>query len=158
VSEPESPNSVYESGCVDQSITVDQVETTYSCSASSAGGSAAPVTVTIKRDATKPGISARVSRSAPDGQNGWYITAPTVSFTCDDDVSGVQSCVVDGESGASKALGEGENQSVSGSARDGAGHTSQVTRSDIDVDLTRPDSVSGAADRALTTTAGTTTP
>ena len=38
VSEPESPNSLVKTGCLDQSITSDQAETTYACSVTSAGG------------------------------------------------------------------------------------------------------------------------
>src|SRR5919109_1657263 len=148
VSEPESPNSLTKTECVDQNIIADQAETSYSCSATSAGGSTGPVTVTIKRDATKPGILTGVSPAASDGQNGWYVTAPTVTFTCSDGVSGVQSCLADGESGASKTLGEGENQSVSGTATDEAGNTAQATSPDIDVDLTAPNNVSGAANRS----------
>jgi len=54
VTDPETPGSVAETGCEDQSITSDQAATTYSCSASSVGGSATQVDATIKRDATKP--------------------------------------------------------------------------------------------------------
>jgi hypothetical protein len=59
VTEPESPNSLDTTGCVDQNITSDQAETTYSCKATSAGGSADAKSVTIKRDATKPRSAAR---------------------------------------------------------------------------------------------------
>jgi hypothetical protein len=41
-------------GCANQSVTADQAETTYSCAATSAGGSALQQSVTIKRDATAP--------------------------------------------------------------------------------------------------------
>ncbi|HEX2028904.1 MAG TPA: PxKF domain-containing protein [Nitriliruptorales bacterium] len=57
VSEPESPDSLSKTGCVGTSITADQQATTYSCSASSLGGSAGPVAVTIKRDATAPTVA-----------------------------------------------------------------------------------------------------
>jgi hypothetical protein len=147
VSEPQSPNSLIKADCVDQNITADQAEASYSCSATSAGGSTGRVTVTIKRDATKPGISASVSPSSPDGQNGWYVTAPTVTFTCSDARSGVQSCVADGELGYSWTLGEGMNQSVSGTATDWAGNTAHATSPDIDVDLTAPDTVRAAVNR-----------
>ena len=45
VSDRESPNSLQKTGCVDQSITADQAATTYDCSASSAGGTTGPVSV-----------------------------------------------------------------------------------------------------------------
>src|SRR5215212_3203321 len=54
VVENESPASLVKTGCENQNITSDQQETTYSCSATSDGGSAGPVDVKIKRDATKP--------------------------------------------------------------------------------------------------------
>jgi hypothetical protein len=54
VTEPESPSSLLTSGCVDQNVTSDQAATSYDCSATSEGGSAGPVNVSIKRDATEP--------------------------------------------------------------------------------------------------------
>lgn len=38
VSEPKSPSSLSKTGCVDPSITANQSATSYSCSATSAGG------------------------------------------------------------------------------------------------------------------------
>src|SRR5215208_2998517 len=72
VTDPES--SVTKTGCVNQNITADQAETTYSCSATSAGGSAGPVNVTIKRDGSAPVITDAGAKATPDGANGWYIT------------------------------------------------------------------------------------
>jgi hypothetical protein len=57
VNDPESPNSLQTTGCNDQNIIADQAEQTYSCSATSAGGSSGPQSVTIKRDATDPNVS-----------------------------------------------------------------------------------------------------
>ena len=57
VTENESSSSLVKVGCVDQNITADQVATTYSCSATSDGGSAGPVEVSIKRDATPPVVA-----------------------------------------------------------------------------------------------------
>lgn len=57
VTEEESPTSLSKTGCVDQRITSDQAATTYSCSATSTGGSATEVRVTIKRDATAPTVN-----------------------------------------------------------------------------------------------------
>jgi len=56
---------------VGQAITTDQAATTYDCSATSTGGSAGPVSVTIKRDATPPTIQCSANPSVlwpPNGQ------------------------------------------------------------------------------------------
>ena len=75
VSEPESPGTLVKTGCVDQSITSDQSAASYSCSASSSGGNAGPVTVAIKRDATAPSLSFT-------GNAGSYTVAQNVSIGC----------------------------------------------------------------------------
>jgi hypothetical protein len=65
VTENETPGSLVKTGCVDQNITADQQETTYSCSATSDGGSAGPVEVKIKRDASEPNLACET------GPSGW---------------------------------------------------------------------------------------
>jgi hypothetical protein len=128
-------------GCDNQNITADQAATTYSCSATSAGGSAGPVNVSIKRDATNPTISGSVLPASPDGANSWYKTAPTVSFTCGDLLSLIASCVADGTSpaSASKTLGESVSaQTVGGWATDNAGNTNTASVSGLKVDLSDP--------------------
>lgn len=87
VTENESPNSLLKTGCVDQNITADQSEVTYSCSATSAGGSAAQVDVKIKRDATAPNV-------AVTGFNVGDVfnlgdTLPTVDCSSSDSPSGI---------------------------------------------------------------------
>ena len=84
VTENESPNSLQETGCVDQNITADQVATTYDCSATSAGGSAGPESVTIKRDGTKP--TSMVSGAV---EGAVYAVAPTITCQASDNLSGV---------------------------------------------------------------------
>ena len=131
VSDPESPNSVVKTGCVDQNITADQGATTYACSATSAGGSTGPVSVEIKRDATAPSISG--SRLPAPNSNGWNNTDVAVSFTCSDATSLVASC------GPNQTLsGEGAGQSVTGNAADNAGNTNSATVTDINIDKTAP--------------------
>jgi hypothetical protein len=129
---------------VDQNITADQAATTYSCSATSDGGSAGPVNVSIKRDATNPSISG--SRSPAANSNGWNNTNVDVNYTCNDNLSGVASC------GPDETLSsEGANQSSSGVAVDNAGNSSaSATVSGINIDLTDPSVslVGGPADGA----------
>lgn len=118
VTENESPNSLQTTGCTDQNVTADQLATTYSCSATSAGGSAGPVDVTIKRDATAP-TAALVG--GPGNGATYYIGLDTVPAapTCsaDDATSGVAGCVL---SGYSTAVG---THTVKATATDNAGNT-----------------------------------
>ena len=131
VSDPQSPNSIIKTGCVDQNITTDQPETTYTCSATSAGGSAPEQSVTIKRDGTAPTIDG--TRSPGPNANGWNNESVTVSYSCADNLSGVASC------GSADLLDtEGANQSATGSATDAAGNTADATVSGINIDLTKP--------------------
>jgi hypothetical protein len=131
VTESESPETLVTTGCKDQNITTDQHETNYSCSASSDSGSAGPVTVSIKRDATTPTISGSASPAA--NGYGWNNTDVDISFTCDDNMSGVASC------GPDQTLSsEGVDQSVIGAAVDNAGNIASATVSGINIDKTAP--------------------
>lgn len=137
VGEPESPNSLVKDGCVDQSIAADQAETNYGCSASSAGGSAGPVSVSIKRDATKPTISG--SRLPLANGYGWSNDDVSVLFSCDDNLSGVVSCAT-----PQTFSSEGADQSATGTATDEAGNSDSATVSGINIDKTKP-TISGSA-------------
>ena len=144
VIESESPGSLAKTGCVDQSITADQTSTTYSCSATSDGGSAGPVEVTIKRDATAPSVSGSAAPAA--NANGWNNTDVTVTFSGSDGLSGIDSC------DAPVVLSsEGAGQSASGTCTDEAGNVSDpATVSGINIDKTAPTValVGGPADGA----------
>jgi hypothetical protein len=132
VTENESPNSLSKTGCADQNITADQAEQTYSCSATSAGGSADNVDVKIKRDGTAPSASASAS-PAPNG-NGWNKSDVTVSFGGTDGTSGIASCADD-----VVLSSEGAGQSASGTCTDKAGNESAAaTASGINIDKTAP--------------------
>src|SRR5215211_2585440 len=137
VSDPESPNSLQApgniTGCEDQNITTDQAATTYSCSATSAGGSAPEQSVTIKRDATDPTISG--SKSPAATSFGWNKTDVAVNFTCGDNLSGVP----DASCGPNQTLSsEGAGQSSTGNATDNAGNTASATVTNINIDKTNP--------------------
>lgn len=148
VTENESASSLVKTGCVNQNITADQGPTNYSCSATSDGGSAGPVTVTIKRDATKPTVSAAVSAGTA-GLNGWYTSNVTVGFTCADAGSGVASC-------PSNQILSTEGSSVSTTAQmatDNAGNVSNPSNIvTVKIDKTSPIvAVTGVADDATYT-------
>lgn len=136
VADPESPGSVVETGCVDQGITADQGATTYTCSATSAGGAAGPISVVIKRDATNPTIGG--SSSFAPNAHGWSKTDVLVSFACDDALSGVASCT-----SPVTLSSDGDGLSVTGTAVDNAGNSAGATVSGIRLDKTPP-TVSGA--------------
>ncbi len=73
-------------GCADVTYTTDGTFTS-TCSASSAGGSAGPVSVTVKRDATPPTLEPVVTGDL--GEDGWYVGDVTVSWTAADATSGI---------------------------------------------------------------------
>jgi alpha-tubulin suppressor-like RCC1 family protein len=85
VSDPESP-IVARSECDPVTISTDTAGTTLTCTATSGGGTASK-SITIKRDATPPHISAASDRAA--NTSGWYNDDVRVSYTCSDDLSGI---------------------------------------------------------------------
>ncbi|GAA1991934.1 collagen-like exosporium glycoprotein BclA3 [Terrabacter lapilli] len=137
VADTESPGSVLKDGCVDQTITSDQAETAYSCSATSAGGSAGPVSVSIKRDATAPTVAFE-SASGTAGLAGWYVSPVTATFAVTDATSGPAEPLV---SASSPAGVEGTNVSIaSPEASDVAGNTTPpgAASQSFKIDLNAP--------------------
>ncbi|MDX6503869.1 MAG: large repetitive protein, partial [Gaiellaceae bacterium] len=93
-------------------------------------------------DGRGPTITHVVAPAAPTGTNGWYATAPTVTFACSDDVSGVAagSCAIDGSATAADhtTLGEAAaTQTVAASATDNAGNVGHDSVG-LKVDLSDP--------------------
>ena len=132
VSDPESTVSSM-IGCSPESVTTDTGGVTFTCEATSAGGSTSR-SVTVKRDATAPTISG----SATPGANsaGWNNTDVTISYTAADNLSGID--------GGASSLGddvltaEGAGQSASGTAVDQAGNAATSTVGGINIDKTAP--------------------
>jgi alpha-tubulin suppressor-like RCC1 family protein len=95
VSDPESAYTIT-SGCLDNpaALTSDTSPAgiVHSCSASSAGGPAGPVNVTLKRDATAPTITVAAATAANPA--GWYKADVSVLVNCGDATpgSGIASC------------------------------------------------------------------
>ncbi len=113
------------SGCGNVSVTADQAATTYTCTATSAGGTASQ-SVTIKRDATAPSVvrkAADDSCSVP-GTNGWCRGTQTAGFTASDATSGL---TPDGSSPRDFTQSSATNGSMvsipSGAVTDMAGNT-----------------------------------
>jgi hypothetical protein len=94
-------------------------------------------------DSRAPAITRTVTPAAPGGANGWYTTAPTVAFSCADDVSGVAagSCTVDGSALPVAQITLGESaaaQTVAATAADNAGNVAHDAAAGLKVDLTDP--------------------
>jgi hypothetical protein len=93
-------------------------------------GNAASASTTVNVDKTPPTISG----SAPSANaNGWYNAPVTVTWACNDALSGVSSCPV-----PTPLSSDGAGQSVSRTASDIAGNTSNATVSGINIDQTAP--------------------
>jgi hypothetical protein len=116
VTEPESPESLVTTGYADETITSDQAATDYSCAASSDGGSAGPVIVTIKRDSTPPSI-------AYAGNADTYTVDQSVAIACtaSDNLSGLASNTCADISGPAYSFSLGAN-TFSAVATDQAGN------------------------------------
>ena len=126
------------SGCGPTMINADTAGQTLTCTATSAGGTSEQ-SVTIKRDATAPTISGSAS-PAPNGA-GWNNSDVAVTFTCNDNLSGVVSC------GPNSTLTtDGSGLSVTGTVVDEAGNSDNTTVSGINLDKTAP-TISGSTDR-----------
>ena len=117
-------------GCADGALTSDTSGFTFTCAATSEGGTTSE-SVVLKRDATRPAIQA--SRTPEPNEAGWNNTGVTVAFTCEDATSGVAAC-----SEEAPLAAEGAGQSVTGRAADKAGNTASVTVDDINIDTTSP--------------------
>jgi hypothetical protein len=87
VTDPES-RSIRKSGCGAASVTTDTAGTTFTCSATSAGGTSSK-SVTIRRDATRP--TATVTSPAA-GATYTLNQSVTASYACSDPMSGIASC------------------------------------------------------------------
>jgi len=137
VSEPQSPNSLQKTNCVDQNITADQAATEYKCSATSAGGSATEQSVTIKRDATAPNVTlGEVSGTL--GSNSWYTSAVSQTFNATDATSGLAGPA----SFTQTSSGEGSAVSInSGAVTDNAGNTNNGISATFKIDLSDPTNV-----------------
>lgn len=135
VAEPDSSNSMVTDGCEDQTISADQLATSYSCSATSAGGSAAQQTVTLKKDGTLPTV-AYTSAAGTRGGADWYRSAVEALFTGTDVTSGL-------DQPTASALSEGEGADVkvlSPAFKDRAGNTAAAgaISQSFKIDLTAP--------------------
>ncbi len=112
------------------SVTGDGDHTITYWSTDNVGNTETTHTVHVMIDQTAPTISGSAS-PAPNA-NGWNNTDVTVSFTCNDALSGIATC-----SSSTTLTAEGAGQSVTGTATDKAGNSASTTVS-INIDKTAP--------------------
>lgn len=131
VTESDSPSTLVLTGCEDQAITLDQLPGDYNCSATSSGGTAGPVTVSIKKDGTAPTVSYTDATGTP-GNNGWYVSDVAARFTAVDATSGpataAQTVTSSGEGAAVVVQSPAFTDNAGNTA--GAGSTSQSFKID----------------------------
>ena len=132
-----------QSGCDPVTVNADAAGVTFTCSATSTGGTASQ-SGTIKRDATAPTISAAAS-SAPN-TNGWYNSDVTVPFTCADNLSGVVSCPADETLSSEGSAVSSTAQTITDQAGNSSAASNIVT---VQIDKTAPVvTVTGVSDGA----------
>lgn len=119
VTDPDSPIRE-EHGCDAVTLVADTVGTSFTCSATSDGGTTSR-TVTIKRDATPPTVSVVADR--PPDANGFYNKPVTYAFVGADPTSGILSCSRITYSGP-----DNPGASVVGNCKDNAGNLTSATQ------------------------------
>jgi hypothetical protein len=106
----------------DQSIVVEATDT--------AGNTASLTTNNINIDLTSPTVTAQASPAV--NANGWYNTSVTVSFDCQDTLSGIETCP-----SPVNVTVEGADQVVQGTGVDLAGNSQTVSLT-VNIDQTPP--------------------
>ncbi len=102
-----------------QTVTAEGANQVLSGTATDNAGNTASTSIKLNIDKTPPTISA-ASSPTPNG-NGWNNSNVTVTFTCNDSLSGIGSCTPPVTVSA-----DGANQVISGTATDIAGNTASI--------------------------------
>ena len=118
-------------------LTFDGAGQTVTGTATDVAGNTTSDVATVNIDQVPPTITA-AAQGSPNA-NGWYDHSVTVEFTCLDQngLSGVAQC------SPAQIVGQGTDQTASGSVTDYAGNTAAASVGHINVDTTLPD-LSGA--------------
>lgn len=120
------------SGCEDISVNYDTTGVSFTCEATSEGGTNSVTTEEFKIDSTAP-VTLFDSQTPEANENGWNNSAVDVNFSCSDETSGVLT-----DSVIVSLTEEGAEQSATAQCEDSAGNTSDATVSGINIDLTAP--------------------
>lgn len=127
----DADSGVTTTGCNTVVLTSDTPGASFTCNATSAGGTTTR-TVRVKRDATAPVITAAAT-TAPNTA-GWYKDDVTVGFSCSDATSGGVACP------AAQVL-DGEGAAIASAARsltDAAGNSAISNVVTVNIDRTAP--------------------
>ena len=119
-------------------FTAEGAGQTFTASCTDTAGLQTSLPVTVNIDMTAPTITGAASPAA--NAAGWYHADVTVSFTCTDALSGVDSCAP-----ARTVSTEGTGQTCDGTVVDLAGNTASATVSGINLDKTAPAIVASRA-------------
>jgi hypothetical protein len=119
-------------GCGSQSVTSETAGITFTCTATSAGGTASR-SITVKVDKTPPSITSLKSPAA--NVNGWNNSPVTVSFQCAEALAGTDAGSLPPPIVLSA---NGAGQSATGICTDRAGNTASLTVQPINIDLIAP--------------------
>jgi hypothetical protein len=122
------------SGCGNSSITSDTGGLSFTCTATSAGGTRSE-TVSIKRDATPPSAALFI-KAGTSGSNGWYTSGVTIGTTGTDGLSGPVTCT-----GDQQQTEETSGASFGGSCTNGAGLSTDAAPLTVKVDKSGPSAV-----------------
>jgi len=122
VADPESPVSSM-TGCEASVLTTDTSGTTFTCAATSTGGTASQ-SVTIKRDATPP----QVAVNEPTEGAAYTINqVVAAAYSCSDTLSGVESCVGAVVAGSTIDTGSVGTKTFTVTATDHAGNVATTS-------------------------------
>src|SRR6266566_3596849 len=113
-----------------QTVTTEGANQVISGTATDNAGNTASTSIKLNIDKTPPTIST-ASSPTPNG-NGWNNSNVTVTFTCNDSLSGIGSCTPPATVSA-----DGRSQVISGTAADIAGNTASASVT-INLDKTPP--------------------
>jgi sugar lactone lactonase YvrE len=121
------------SGCTTSSVTTDTAGTTFTCTATSGGGTASS-SITVKRDTVAPTLTFGAPSPAADA-SGWNSSDVAIPFTTNDALSGVFSM-----SGSSPLAisGEGPGLTTQITITDFAGNASTFTTPEVSIDRSAP--------------------
>jgi Thrombospondin type 3 repeat len=121
------------SGCGSASVTVDTAGSTFTCEATSAGGSNSR-SVIVKRDATDPTLTFGAPNPGSNS-NGWNNTDVSFSYSANDATSGVASAIPT----SPLIIGaEGSALTASVTVTDNAGNSEMFATTPVSIDWTAP--------------------